>query len=74
MIVGMVWFFLFFFVFGILVVKYKMVRRVILLLVNFFEFVLLLGFLIFIIVWLFGLFLGNVMGVEVVVIFVIFIG
>ena len=44
MIVGMAWSFLFSFVFGILAVKYKTARRVILPLVNFLESVPLLGF------------------------------
>lgn len=56
MIVGMAWSFLFSFVFGILAVKYKTARRVILPLVNFLESVPLLGFLTFTTAWLLGLF------------------
>ena len=74
MIVGMAWSFLFSFVFGILAVKYKTARRVILPLVNFLESVPLLGFLTFTTAWLLGLFPGNVMGAEAVAIFAIFTG
>ena len=74
MIVGMAWSFLFSFVFGILAVKYKTARRVILPLVNFLESVPLLGFLTFTTAWLLGLFPGNVMGAEAVTIFAIFTG
>lgn len=71
---GMAWSFLFSFVFGILAVKYKTARRVILPLVNFLESVPLLGFLTFTTAWLLGLFPGNVMGAEAVAIFAIFTG
>ena len=54
--------------FGILAVKYKTARRVILPLVNFLESVPLLGFLTFTTAWLLGLFPGNVMGAEAVAI------
>ncbi|MGH2221036.1 ABC transporter permease subunit, partial [Enterococcus faecalis] len=63
-IVGMAWSFLFSFVYGILAVKYKTARRVILPLVNFLESVPLVGFLTFTTACLLALFPGNVMGAE----------
>ncbi|MGO3602518.1 MAG: ABC transporter permease subunit [Enterococcus malodoratus] len=74
MIVGMFWSFLFSFVFGVLAVRYKTARRIILPMVNFLESVPLLGFLTFTTAWLLGLFPGNVLGAECVAIFAIFTG
>lgn len=74
MIVGMIWSFLFSFIFGILAVKYKTARRIILPMVNFLESVPLLGFLTFTTAWLLGLFPGNVLGAECVAVFAIFTG
>ncbi|MBS6432906.1 ABC transporter permease subunit [Enterococcus raffinosus] len=74
MIIGMIWSFLFSFVFGVLAVRYKTARRIILPMVNFLESVPLLGFLTFTTAWLLGLFPGNVLGAECVAIFAIFTG
>lgn len=74
MIVGMLWSFLFSFVFGLLAVKYKTARRIILPLVNFLESVPLLGFLTFTTAWLLGLFPENVLGAECVAVFAVFTG
>ena len=74
MIVGMFWSFLFSLVFGVLAVRYRTARRIILPLVNFLESVPLLGFLTFTTAWLLGLFPGNVLGVEALAIFAVFTG
>jgi len=74
MIVGMAWSFLFTLVFGVLAVRYKTARRIILPLVNFLESVPLLGFLTFTTTFLLGLFPGNVMGAEAVAVFAVFTG
>lgn len=74
MIIGMFWSFLFSFVFGVLAVRFKTARRLILSLVNFLESVPLLGFLTFTTTFLLGLFPGSVMGVEALAVFAVFTG
>lgn len=74
MIIGMFWSFLFSFVFGVLAVRFKTARRLILPLVNFLESVPLLGFLTFTTTFLLGLFPGSVMGVEALAVFAVFTG
>ncbi|MFC4771413.1 ABC transporter permease subunit [Enterococcus hermanniensis] len=74
MIVGMFWSFIFSFVFGVLAVRFKTARRIILPLVNFLESVPLLGFLTFTTAFLLGLFPNSVMGAEAVAVFAVFTG
>ncbi|WP_416451596.1 ABC transporter permease subunit [Lactococcus lactis] len=74
MIVGMMWSILFSVICGVLAIKFKTARRIILPMVNFLESVPLLGFMTFTTAFLLGLYPGNVMGAEALAIFAVFTG
>lgn len=74
MIVGMMWSILFSVICGVLAIKFKTARRIILPMVNFLESVPLLGFMTFTTAFLLGLYPGSVMGAEALAIFAVFTG